>query len=342
MEFLHPADVRTPAPSSARPGGRNPAFSPWRPGLPLRQTEPTSGSPGPRGRGGAPASSPLLGREMTEQKYLEESLEQAQARMRTMQDIAESSIHPLQPRATGTAASRAGQQGPAGPARAHPGRAGKPHLEGPHAPSATTGPDSRRHEAARRTGKVQKGYEKELIRKDGSLVPASIFVHAVAGDADGTPIHFAFVKDISDRKQAEERLRAEEGLLGTPLPERPGRHRHRALRRPEDRQRQRPLLRVLRLRPGGDRRPEAERPGRPGKPANRGGHPRPASSRRGMEAAPRRNRAGAARTAPSLDVAIQSALIMDGENSLGYYTLYRDTRQVKIAEANVREKPRAA
>jgi PAS domain S-box-containing protein len=49
--------------------------------------------------------------------------------------------------------------------------------------------------------------EKRYIRKDKSIIPASIFVRMVR-DAEGSPMHFmAIAEDITDRKRMEEALR---------------------------------------------------------------------------------------------------------------------------------------
>ncbi|MBF0497935.1 MAG: PAS domain S-box protein [Deltaproteobacteria bacterium] len=56
-----------------------------------------------------------------------------------------------------------------------------------------------------RTGQPVR-YEKEYIRKDGSRVPVELLVHLVR-DESGLPIYYyAFVTDITDRKQAEQAL----------------------------------------------------------------------------------------------------------------------------------------
>ncbi|MGE5841562.1 MAG: PAS domain S-box protein, partial [Deltaproteobacteria bacterium] len=53
-------------------------------------------------------------------------------------------------------------------------------------------------------------YEKEYIRKDGTRVPIELFVN-LSRDVAGQPeFYYAFVSDITARKQAEERLRASE------------------------------------------------------------------------------------------------------------------------------------
>jgi PAS domain S-box-containing protein/putative nucleotidyltransferase with HDIG domain len=330
VEFLHPADVRTSRPffreiRRMRTGllslearfrcadGTYKWFS-WT----LRQ-------------GRSPRLFFALGREMTEQKYLEESLEQAQARMRFMQDIAESSIHPF---AAGDGKGRILSSNKAfQDLLGYTGDELEELTWKDLTPARHHRRDSRRHEAARRTGKVQ-GYEKELIRKDGSLVPVSIFIHAVAGDADGTPIHFAFVRDISDRKQAEERLRVEKAYWERLFQSAPDAI---AIENFGD----------LKLVNVNDRFCEFfgyEREEVVGKRLN--DLVVPEKLRTEGDALDRR--AIAEWDAPMetvrcrkdgalLDVAIQSVLIRDGENSLGYYTLYRDTRQVKHAEASLRE-----
>jgi len=50
-------------------------------------------------------------------------------------------------------------------------------------------------------------YEKEYVRKDGTRVPIELLVHLVR-DAEGkSEYYYSFVTDITERKQAEERLR---------------------------------------------------------------------------------------------------------------------------------------
>ena len=331
VEFLHPSDVRTSRPffreiRRMRTGlltlearfrcadGTYKWFS-WT----LRQ-------------GRSPRLFFALGREMTEQKFLEESLEQAQARMRFMQDIAESSIHPF---AAGDAKGRILSSN-----RAFQELLGytEEELAGltwkDLTPARHHRLDSRRHEAARRTGKVQ-GYEKELIRKDGSLVPVSIYIHAVAGDPNGVPIHFAFIRDISDRKQAEERLRVEKAYWERLFQSAPDAI---AIENFSD-------LRVVNVNDRfcelfGYSREEAI-----GKKLNdlvvpeflkEEGDRLDRRAAEDWEAAPIET-VRCRKDGTLLDVAIQSALIRDGDNSLGFYTLYRDTRQVKRAEKSLEE-----
>ncbi len=60
-----------------------------------------------------------------------------------------------------------------------------------------------------RTGRPVR-YEKEFIRKDGTRVPVEVFAHLTRG-ANGAPgYYYAFITDITERKQAEEKLQAGE------------------------------------------------------------------------------------------------------------------------------------
>lgn len=49
-------------------------------------------------------------------------------------------------------------------------------------------------------------YEKEYIRKDGSLVPIELNTHLLQDRADAIAGFYAFITDISDRKKAEEKV----------------------------------------------------------------------------------------------------------------------------------------
>lgn len=49
-------------------------------------------------------------------------------------------------------------------------------------------------------------YEKEYIRKDGSIVPIELYAHIVQDDPDEQPYYFAFVTDISERKRATQAI----------------------------------------------------------------------------------------------------------------------------------------
>ena len=58
----------------------------------------------------------------------------------------------------------------------------------------------------RQSGKPVR-YEKQLIRKDGSLVPVELLVD-LARDDDGEPLYYhAFITDITERKRAEDRFK---------------------------------------------------------------------------------------------------------------------------------------
>lgn len=79
-----------------------------------------------------------------------------------------------------------------------------------------TPPEFHEHEAEvirelNRTGIPQR-YEKEFIRKDGSRVPIEMFTHRVL-DLGGNPAyHYAFITDITERRRAEDIIRAERDL----------------------------------------------------------------------------------------------------------------------------------
>ena len=64
-------------------------------------------------------------------------------------------------------------------------------------------------EELQRTGEAVR-YEKEYIKKDGTVVPIELFVHLIK-DEKGDPAYFySFISDITDRKQADETLRQSE------------------------------------------------------------------------------------------------------------------------------------
>jgi PAS domain S-box-containing protein len=60
-----------------------------------------------------------------------------------------------------------------------------------------------------RTGQPVR-YEKEYVRKDGSRVPMELLVHLVMNSAGEPEYFYSFLTDITERKQAEEKLRASE------------------------------------------------------------------------------------------------------------------------------------
>ncbi|MGA1875125.1 MAG: PAS domain S-box protein [bacterium] len=67
-------------------------------------------------------------------------------------------------------------------------------------------------EELRRTGRPVR-YEKEYIRKDGTRVPIELLVHLMR-DSQGNPdCYYAFVTNITERKQAEQALRESEERL---------------------------------------------------------------------------------------------------------------------------------
>lgn len=71
-----------------------------------------------------------------------------------------------------------------------------------------------------RTGKPAE-YEKEYIRKDGSRIPVLLTTFVVKG-GDGKPIGLAaIIKDITERKQAEQRLKESESFLNSVIEQSP-------------------------------------------------------------------------------------------------------------------------
>lgn len=56
-------------------------------------------------------------------------------------------------------------------------------------------------------------YEKEYIRKDGTIVPVELYAHIAQDSPDGPPYYFAFVTDITERKRAERVLAESESRL---------------------------------------------------------------------------------------------------------------------------------
>ena len=67
-------------------------------------------------------------------------------------------------------------------------------------------------EELRRTGQPVR-YEKEYIRKDGSRVPIELLVHRMVDASGKLEYYYSFLTDISERKQAEEKLRQERLFL---------------------------------------------------------------------------------------------------------------------------------
>ncbi len=69
-------------------------------------------------------------------------------------------------------------------------------------------------EKVRQTGEPVR-YEKEYICKNGQIIPVELFVHGVK-DADGKiDFYYAFITDITYRKQAEAKIRENEKFLST-------------------------------------------------------------------------------------------------------------------------------
>ncbi|MBF0527106.1 MAG: transporter substrate-binding domain-containing protein, partial [Deltaproteobacteria bacterium] len=56
-------------------------------------------------------------------------------------------------------------------------------------------------------------YEKEYVRKDGTRVPVEMLVHLRRDEEGQPPYYYAFITDISERKQAAETLKENERLL---------------------------------------------------------------------------------------------------------------------------------
>ncbi|MBF0526368.1 MAG: transporter substrate-binding domain-containing protein, partial [Deltaproteobacteria bacterium] len=56
-------------------------------------------------------------------------------------------------------------------------------------------------------------YEKEYLRKDGTRIPVELFVHLYQDESTQQQYYYAFINDISERKQAAEALKENERLL---------------------------------------------------------------------------------------------------------------------------------
>ncbi|WP_051283944.1 chemotaxis protein CheB [Desulforegula conservatrix] len=56
-------------------------------------------------------------------------------------------------------------------------------------------------------------YNKEYIRKDGSIVPVELFVHLVRDDSGQPLYYYSFITDITERQKAEDAIRKSEELL---------------------------------------------------------------------------------------------------------------------------------
>ena len=80
------------------------------------------------------------------------------------------------------------------------------HSDGP---KGLTPPEYRELESSKlaelRTSGNPARYEKEYIRKDGTRVPVDLFVHT-ATDEKGEACYYAFVTDLTERKDAEQKL----------------------------------------------------------------------------------------------------------------------------------------
>jgi PAS domain S-box-containing protein len=59
-------------------------------------------------------------------------------------------------------------------------------------------------EKAERTGKVRtvQVFERELVRKDGSVVPTEVFLHGIRDDEGNLQYYYAFITDIRERRRA--------------------------------------------------------------------------------------------------------------------------------------------
>ncbi|OPY28670.1 MAG: putative diguanylate cyclase [Methanocella sp. PtaU1.Bin125] len=94
---------------------------------------------------------------------------------------------------------------------------GRDELENVSWSETLTTPGSRQHEIdmlkrLEETGEPQR-YEKDCVRKDGTVVPVELFTH-IARDGNGrTLFYYAFITDISERRRSEEALRRSQTLL---------------------------------------------------------------------------------------------------------------------------------
>ncbi|MBF0550003.1 MAG: PAS domain S-box protein [Deltaproteobacteria bacterium] len=79
----------------------------------------------------------------------------------------------------------------------------KPDLVGDITPPEWIGFEQEVLEALRSTG-LPVRYEKEFLRKDGTRVPVELFVHLRKNENEHPQYYFAFITDITERRQTEE------------------------------------------------------------------------------------------------------------------------------------------
>jgi PAS domain S-box-containing protein len=71
-------------------------------------------------------------------------------------------------------------------------------------------------ETLRRTGKPVR-YKKEYVRKDGYVISVELFAHLLNEGPDGSVLYYAFVTDITERKNAEKELKLKSMLLDSAM-----------------------------------------------------------------------------------------------------------------------------
>lgn len=142
--------------------------------------------------------------DITERKQIEDTLRRAEDEVAFLGDLLEQSSQPL------SVAYPDGRLGKFNRAFMELTGYGAEELQKIDWRRDLTAPDWRGSEQAKldelcRTGQPVR-YEKVYLRKDGSRIPVELLVHLVRDESGKPQYYYAFISDITERKQAEEEL----------------------------------------------------------------------------------------------------------------------------------------